>query len=245
MGQTRVPGSSVRDGTLTDVDVSTANKDGLPGVPSMRTLGTGSQQACAGNDQRLSPESSFEFFKQTGVLPFEVWYVAGQATAQNLGTASAGVNVLRALPLVVPTGGVVDQLVIHNTGTGPTSTARVGLYEATSQTNLYPGTLLFDSGVISLSVSGNKISAVSPTVTLEKGKLYWLCHVGGGSSEALRSLSVGACYPIFGVTTAFTNTSPAVGLSVPFTFGPLPSSFPTGATLLQGPPIPAIAARLA
>jgi hypothetical protein len=39
---------------ITDAHVAAANKDGLVGVPSMRTLGTGSQQACAGNDGRLS-----------------------------------------------------------------------------------------------------------------------------------------------------------------------------------------------
>jgi len=39
---------------ITDAHVAAANKDGLVGVASMRTLGTGSQQACAGNDGRLS-----------------------------------------------------------------------------------------------------------------------------------------------------------------------------------------------
>ena len=46
----------VADLTAPDLDahVAAANKDGLVGVPSLRTLGTGSQQACAGNDGRLS-----------------------------------------------------------------------------------------------------------------------------------------------------------------------------------------------
>lgn len=39
---------------IVDADVATANKDGLAATPSMRTLGTGSTQACAGNDSRLS-----------------------------------------------------------------------------------------------------------------------------------------------------------------------------------------------
>lgn len=34
---------------VTDAKVATANKDGLVGVPSMRTIGTGAQQAMAGN----------------------------------------------------------------------------------------------------------------------------------------------------------------------------------------------------
>jgi hypothetical protein len=39
---------------ITDSHVAAANKDGVAGTPSMRTLGTGAQQACAGNDGRLS-----------------------------------------------------------------------------------------------------------------------------------------------------------------------------------------------
>lgn len=39
---------------VTDAKVAAANKDGSVGVPSMRTLGSGAAQACAGNDARLS-----------------------------------------------------------------------------------------------------------------------------------------------------------------------------------------------
>ena len=53
--------TSVADGAqtiaalaVTDAKVATANKDGASGTPSMRTLGTGAAQACAGNDARLS-----------------------------------------------------------------------------------------------------------------------------------------------------------------------------------------------
>jgi hypothetical protein len=40
--------------TLTDAEIAAANKDGVAGTASMRTLGTGAQQATAGNDSRLS-----------------------------------------------------------------------------------------------------------------------------------------------------------------------------------------------
>lgn len=44
-----VTGAKVLNGTLTDADVAAANIDGVAGTPSLRTLGTGSQQALAGN----------------------------------------------------------------------------------------------------------------------------------------------------------------------------------------------------
>lgn len=49
-----VGASEIADGTITDVEVASANKDGTAGTASLRTLGTGSQQAAAGNDSRLS-----------------------------------------------------------------------------------------------------------------------------------------------------------------------------------------------
>jgi hypothetical protein len=41
--------AQIADGTVADADVATANKDGAIGTPSLRTLGTGAQQAAAGN----------------------------------------------------------------------------------------------------------------------------------------------------------------------------------------------------
>jgi hypothetical protein len=48
------PGPSIALGAVTDAKVAAANKDGAANVFSMRTLGTGSLQAAAGNDSRLS-----------------------------------------------------------------------------------------------------------------------------------------------------------------------------------------------
>jgi hypothetical protein len=45
---------SIEDLAVTDAKVATANKDGAAATVSMRTLGTGELQACAGNDSRLS-----------------------------------------------------------------------------------------------------------------------------------------------------------------------------------------------
>lgn len=43
----------ISDGVITDAKIAAANKDGLAAVASMRTLGTGAQQAAAGNDSRI------------------------------------------------------------------------------------------------------------------------------------------------------------------------------------------------
>lgn len=41
-------------GVITDADVNAANKDGVAGTASMRTLGTGAQQAASGTDTRFT-----------------------------------------------------------------------------------------------------------------------------------------------------------------------------------------------
>jgi hypothetical protein len=49
-----VGAADITDGSLTDADMATGNKDGAAGTLSLRTLGTGALQATAGNDVRLS-----------------------------------------------------------------------------------------------------------------------------------------------------------------------------------------------
>lgn len=80
---------------ITDGHVAAANKDGVAGTFSMRTLGTGSLQACAGNDGRLSdtrvPAASqggaawdFNDNEVVGLRP------KGYTTAGRPGSAAAG-----------------------------------------------------------------------------------------------------------------------------------------------------------
>src|SRR6516164_3841532 len=46
-----ITSAKIADGTITDVDVAAANKDGVVGTYSMRTLGLGAQQAMPGNER--------------------------------------------------------------------------------------------------------------------------------------------------------------------------------------------------
>lgn len=47
------PNPQIAAGVIVDADVAAANKDGAPSTPSLRTLGTGANQAAAGNDPRF------------------------------------------------------------------------------------------------------------------------------------------------------------------------------------------------
>lgn len=49
MAVTAITRRQILAGTITDVEVASANKDGTAGTASLRTLGTGAAQAAAGN----------------------------------------------------------------------------------------------------------------------------------------------------------------------------------------------------
>ncbi len=65
---TEIDGSDIFDGSLTHADVSGSNIDGLETIPSLRTLGTGSQQAVPGDDARLSDERVAHAFKTSTTI---------------------------------------------------------------------------------------------------------------------------------------------------------------------------------
>lgn len=71
MPKTQLPASQIEDATITHADIAAANIDGVAATPSMRTLGTGAQQACAGNDSRLTGGSVPASIK---VLTYERFY---------------------------------------------------------------------------------------------------------------------------------------------------------------------------
>ena len=67
--QNAVNSSKVNDNSLIAADIATANKDGTAATPSLRTLGTGSHQAAAGDDPRLSGAASASLMDNPPAVP--------------------------------------------------------------------------------------------------------------------------------------------------------------------------------
>ncbi|HZS01349.1 MAG TPA: hypothetical protein VFE37_21705 [Chloroflexota bacterium] len=87
--------AQIADGTLTDADVASANKDGAAATPSLRTLGTGAQQAAAGNHGHAASVSSVALtmpseFSVSGSPITTSGTLAVSKASQNAGLVYAG-----------------------------------------------------------------------------------------------------------------------------------------------------------
>jgi len=79
-------------GAVTDTEVAAANKDGVAATPSLRTLGTGAQQAASGTDSRFTNARTPTAHKAThepgGSDAMTVDAAAGTGSLRTLGTGA-------------------------------------------------------------------------------------------------------------------------------------------------------------
>jgi hypothetical protein len=210
-------------------DTAFLNREGIPLLRDMRT---------AWNQRNGRDYSSY---RHAGGSGLEAWYLAGYPLTGGLTLAAPSANVLRAYPFVAPARrATVDRLGFRVT-TLAAGNGRVGLWENTADDNLYPSSLLADSGALSTATTGAKSATVS--VPLVSGQLYWLSYLSDAAATLLAMSS-------FGFSTVLGQPSDLavqdqVGISVAFTYAALPSTFPAGgAYLLSSDNNPSLAYRL-
>lgn len=169
--------------------------------------------------------------EHAGTTDYEAWYPAGMAPGDAIAGFSSSVGHLRAVPFIAPArGGTLDAIAVEVNVAVASKNIRIGLYSSKGVNNIYPDTLLVDSGDISTGTTGRKIHTLSQALTA--GRVYWLA-VSSDASVTIQGSSTGGYNPLLG----FHSTVPLTlrrYLDTTFTHGALPATFPAGVTGTTG-----------
>lgn len=196
---------------------------------------------------------SVKDFTFTGSSPLNQRYIANMVDTAGLSAAAYTIDTIFAMPFEAPArGGVLDEIgfsVVTNSGAG--GLGRIGLYEATSETNPYPSLRKCTSGTLATDAGAPVNRTYAPVGSegqLRPGWLYWLAVVCTVSvTGTFRVGGVGSWSGRLGFTAAagaVIPTAPTAGLSIAGQTT-LPDPFPAGAVAVVASPIPCLSYHFA
>ncbi len=183
-------------------------------------------------------DKDWSYFRNVGVTPFESWYVAAQISVVSVTVATPTANNMRAVPFMSGRGGTLDRIGIEVT-TAVAGNIRIGIYDNTSDTYLYPKNLLVDSGSLNTSTTGMKTAIIN--LALNPNSLYWFVILND-AAPSIRYLTGGGCAILLGVGPVIGATMSGF-LTVSQVFGALPATFTTGGGPTATSSAPAISCR--
>lgn len=155
-------------------------------------------------------------------------------------------STLYAYPVYIPQTITIKTLNLSVTTGQTAGAAHLGIY---ADNGGYPGTLIYDSGT-NTGLTTTAVLTVTPTagsVVLTPG-WYWLASAFSASGTYISVAGTGTGYIAAGDLLGFDTAAHALatsgeaptGISVTFTYGSLPTTFTTGATLSLGAATPLI-----
>ncbi len=176
-------------------------------------------------DRLWLPSGGPERYWKAGTTNYTSWIALGAISGIALTTKALVANTGYAVPFVAPDrGATLDRLEVYvSTGVAATN-IRIGIYTNSSETGLYPGSLLIDAGTGSSASSSTKIT-LTISQALVPGQCYWAVVVSDGAPTIRAIASNGAAVNMGTTDSAATTFS--THLSATLTYGALPGSFPT------------------
>jgi len=155
---------------------------------------------------------------------------------------------LRASPMIVDSGMVIDQIGVEvSTAASPTTNlCRIGIYR--DDGNVYPNTLVAGSDVATFDgTAGLKTNTFASPIKLTRG-LYWMayaCQDAATTEPTFRAVATAALPVVIGWDHSQTGADQqGSGYTVAFTFAALPNSYPAGGTVLETLSQPNIVVRI-
>ncbi|MBS3938761.1 MAG: hypothetical protein KGZ50_09370 [Peptococcaceae bacterium] len=152
-------------------------------------------------------------------------YHAG-ITASALSSLAVSANNLDILPFYVPVTQTFDRIAINVT-TLAAGNARLGIYADTGA--VYPGTLVFDAGVVTTGTAG--IRALTISLVLAPG-LYWLARLQDAAPSLQGLTSAG----MIALGSEDLGAGVITGYRLARAYGDgFPNPLPSGAAFITGP----------
>ena len=174
-------------------------------------------------------------------------YIGGADAHYNIitTTTSPAANTLWALPFWVGKVTKFDTISFNITTSQASQNARAGIYNDTG--NVYPGSLIFDTGSISTASTGMKDTTITSSLQIFQPGLYWLAWETSATTIQIRGLNSIPNGAIGGSNALATGES-GFGYSVAHTYGALPDPYTGSASILftlpsVSVPIPVIGLR--
>jgi hypothetical protein len=174
--------------------------------------------------------SGFMYNMHAGTAVGQRWHVP-QNGGTALGTGALTADRLYAIPFILPRGGTADQIACEVTTLAASSNVRMGIYTATADNDVRPGTLVSgsDVGAISSASTGVKSNTFSSAIRISPGRLYFLSVISS-HNPTLRTIAAAAATPLLGLGSTFGATGFGCGWVVSQAYGALPSTFPSVAS---------------
>jgi hypothetical protein len=192
----------------------------------------------------VEPTRDYDFFRQVGTA-YERWYSCGLSTNGAPTTYTSLFGKLHAAPYVSGRGGTLDRISINITTAGTvavgTGLARLGIYKATSLTDLRPGARVLDAGTVDVTTTG--VKTININQALDPGQLYWfvICHDCDASDPVMRGWTLPNSMPVLGIDPTMPSSTPLALWEATFTYGALPDPFTAGGALISsGTPMIAV-----
>lgn len=136
------------------------------------------------------------------------------ATGSGINVGITAANTIFAYPLFVGRALSATKLGANVTTLGSSTNIRLGLYKDASA---QPGTLIADSGALSMASTG--VKEVTISAVLQPG-LYWIAALFDATTGGVSGFGTASVIPVLGRTSAL---SPITTLQRTMTFGAYPS----------------------
>jgi hypothetical protein len=152
-------------------------------------------------------------------------------------------STLRVTPWVVPHTITINEIQaeISSPANPTTTTCHIGIYRDNG--NVYPQTLVSGSDVNTFTTTTSvKTLTFGTPITLTKGLYWqaWTCGTAATTQPTFRANTVDVIPPVLGYVSTMGAKGFGTAYTVSFTYGSLPTTYPSGATILTATPTPMI-----